>query len=666
MNKTLIDAESIINNNISGFHIYKFGEKDSLSYVSKNLSDMIGFLDDELLGDEDNYSKVVHYKDYESYKEFLKTAKKKKGTNVAQYRLIKKDGSTIYVKDTLTVKEDENNNLWGYSTLTDITDLKEENNSLRILNNTIPCGFLNYTCEKQPQVTYMNTQMTKILRVPPKSAGEMDYLEMLKNNLFLMIPMEERHRFALYLNRVYSSSAPIAGETTLLRCDGTKAHILGLVSKVVNENGVEEFQSVCIDITERYQERKAIEDRRYIDALTKVYDKIFEYNIEDSTVRCIHSNNSPMFNWIENVSMQMEDATQKWITDTIVEEDAEKVSAFFRDFCDRKLFKSGERIPQITYRGKSHSGEIKHYTGIFIKIDEKISLYCCRCISSDNAVKEALKGEIGKIKENIQEIMLRFTDGIAAFEINGNYVTPLYASDNLCEFFGFNKEEWISLMKKGALIKEFISRSYIKYEDYNELLNNGEAQFTYYDLKKQKECHIKAICSQKNSNISYPLYVMLYNMDDEQKKNSGGDLSKIIYIRTFGYFDVFVNDKPIAFKNKKAKELFALLVDRKGGYVSSAEAISFLWEDEPVTPVTLSRYRKVALRLKNILEEYGISDVVESVDGTRRIVTERVHCDLYDYISGKEEYSSLFKGSYLTNYSWAETTLGELLGEFDR
>ena len=136
-----------------------------------------------------------------------------------------------------------------------------------------------------------------------------------------------------------------------------------------------------------------------------------------------------------------------------------------------------------------------------------------------------------------------------------------------------------------------------------------------------------------------------------------------VFIRTFGYFDVFVGDTPIAFRNKKSKELFALLVDRKGGYVTSEEAISFLWEDEPANTLTLSRYRKVALRLKSTLEEYGISDIVEAVDGKRRIVMDKVECDLYNYLSGKEEYSQLFKGSYLTNYSWGENTLGELIGD---
>ena len=155
---------------------------------------------------------------------------------------------------------------------------------------------------------------------------------------------------------------------------------------------------------------------------------------------------------------------------------------------------------------------------------------------------------------------------------------------------------------------------------------------------------------------------MLYNMDARESHNTGAE----VRIRTFGYFDVFVGEQPIAFRNEKSKELFALLVDRRGGFVSSEEAIGFLWEEEPANSLTMARYRKVALRLKNILEEYSIGDIVESVNGKRRLIPERVRCDLYDYLSGQEEHSQLFKGSYLTNYSWGESTLAELTGEYLR
>ncbi|MDE6714703.1 MAG: two-component system response regulator, partial [Lachnospiraceae bacterium] len=64
-----------------------------------------------------------------------------------------------------------------------------------------------------------------------------------------------------------------------------------------------------------------------------------------------------------------------------------------------------------------------------------------------------------------------------------------------------------------------------------------------------------------------------------------------------------------------------------------------------------------------ILEEYDISDIIEVSDGKRRLIVEKAGCDLYDYLSGKEEYATLFKGSYLMNYSWGEVTLGELMSE---
>ena len=246
-----------------------------------------------------------------------------------------------------------------------------------------------------------------------------------------------------------------------------------------------------------------------------------------------------------------------------------------------------------------------------------------------------------------------------AFELDGDLVRPLYASDNVCHFFGYTRDQWLALAQKRHTVREFVSQSGVDYEAFRTLLDTGEGDFTYLDIHKNQRRRIKAICSQKGSDSGAPRYVMLYNMGEAESETADGN----VYIRTFGYFDVFVDGKPIAFRNEKSKELFALLVDRRGGYVTSEEAIGFLWENEPANAVTLARYRKVALRLKNILEEYGIADVVESVGGKRRIVTSAVSCDLYDYLSGQEEHAQLFKGSYLTNYNWGETTLGALLNQ---
>lgn len=662
MNNSLHHTEEILEQCVSGFHQYDLSQPARLCYASRSLCEMTGCTADELTdAAQDRYAQLVHPADRKAFARFLADLAAAGGTKTAEYRLVKKDGSTIYVKDTAVCQKRPDGSVTAFSTLTDITSLKEENENLQFLNNTIPCGFLKCTCEKQPRVTYINQQMMDFLRFPKQKDGELDYFELYKDNILLMVPMEERRKFLLFLNEVYTVGGPIAGDMTLLRCDGTRLHVFGWVTKCVNDQGVPEYQCVCMDVSERHQARKASETQSYLKALSDVYDMVFEYDQGTNTVKCLFGSSSSIYKMLENIPMQMEDATDKWVADIVAQEDKQRVKDFFQSFFQNRLYKPDQKPPQITYKARCSDGAFRLYSGIFLKISNTVSFYCCRQVP-DTDETESLKDENQSLKENIQELVMRFTDGVAAFEVRGDLVTPLYASDNVLEFFGMTREEWLPLMKKTTPIREFVAHSETSFDRIEEFLRNGEGEFTYFDLKTETERRIKAICSIKNPRGSMPRYVMLYNVEDTRKPADSGQQEKTISIRTFGYFDVFVGDKPIAFRNKKSKELFALLVDRKGGFVSSEEAIGFLWEEEPVNSVTLARYRKVALRLKNILEEYGISDVVETVDGKRRIVMEKVQCDLYDYLSGKDEYTHLFKGSYLTNYSWGENTLAELSG----
>ena len=76
---------------------------------------------------------------------------------------------------------------------------------------------------------------------------------------------------------------------------------------------------------------------------------------------------------------------------------------------------------------------------------------------------------------------------------------------------------------------------------------------------------------------------------------------KRIVIRTFGYFDIFVDGETIPFSCKKAKELLALLVDRRGGFVTTGDAISYLWEDECTEKRIKDKFRKVVKELRRTL-----------------------------------------------------------------
>ena len=129
-----------------------------------------------------------------------------------------------------------------------------------------------------------------------------------------------------------------------------------------------------------------------------------------------------------------------------------------------------------------------------------------------------------------------------------------------------------------------------------------------------------------------------------------------VRIRTFGSFDIFVDGQAIPFSNEKSKELLAILVDRREGFVTPSQAISYLWEDEPCNQKVLSRLRKIALLLKRQLEKYGVGDLIESVNGRRRLVMRPgVHCEYYELLSGgTSDYQ--YYGAYMPEYSWAENT----------
>ena len=187
MKSALINTQDILSKSISGFHQYVLTEPVHLNYVSINLCNMAGVNEDELLSEhEDLYVNLVHADDRETYFEFISNLRSKEQTLTCEYRIVKKDGTVIYVSDTTTSKKTDDGTLIGCSVLTDITDIKNQNNNLRFLNETIPCGFIKYTCEKQPKVTYINKKMMEILRFPEIKSGEPDYFEMYKDNIFLI------------------------------------------------------------------------------------------------------------------------------------------------------------------------------------------------------------------------------------------------------------------------------------------------------------------------------------------------------------------------------------------------------------------------------------------------------------------------------------------------
>lgn len=123
-------------------------------------------------------------------------------------------------------------------------------------------------------------------------------------------------------------------------------------------------------------------------------------------------------------------------------------------------------------------------------------------------------------------------------------------------------------------------------------------------------------------------------------------------IRCFGNFDVLCDGIPVAFKYKKTRELLAYLTDRGGAEATTQEIMAAIFEENRT-----SYFNNIRLDLLNTLSKLGVSDTVSAPYGRMRVLREKVNCDYFDYLDGK---NNLFRGEYMAQYSFAETTCGEL------
>ena len=129
-----------------------------------------------------------------------------------------------------------------------------------------------------------------------------------------------------------------------------------------------------------------------------------------------------------------------------------------------------------------------------------------------------------------------------------------------------------------------------------------------------------------------------------------------VAVKTFGGFDLFVDDRVVAFRRSKAKELLAYLVDQRGGEVTRQAAFSALWEDRYYDR-SMQKYFDVIVRsLLEVLAENDAGDIVEVRRGTLRVCPEKIDCDFYRFLAGDIDVINAFRGEYMNDYSWASIT----------
>ena len=143
---------------------------------------------------------------------------------------------------------------------------------------------------------------------------------------------------------------------------------------------------------------------------------------------------------------------------------------------------------------------------------------------------------------------------------------------------------------------------------------------------------------------------------------------KRLFAQTFGNFELFADGKPVAFKYTKTKEIVAVLINNRGAQTTNGEIIACLWEDDGDPEKKSSYLSNLRQDLQNTFTKLKLNGVILKQRGSLAIATDRIECDLYDWLEKKQESRYHYLGDYMNQYSWPEVMhaqLDEIAWSFD-
>ena len=135
---------------------------------------------------------------------------------------------------------------------------------------------------------------------------------------------------------------------------------------------------------------------------------------------------------------------------------------------------------------------------------------------------------------------------------------------------------------------------------------------------------------------------------------------KKVYLHMFGTFTVTYDGKSVPLKGR-AKEVLAYISAFRGKEVSNQIIYATLWNDKSQDNSTMTLYFHALRKLKDTLLSNGIGDLLISNARGQMLNADIVDCDFFAWQDKNAEPFECFKGEFLSEYSWSEPMLADLL-----
>lgn len=168
----------------------------------------------------------------------------------------------------------------------------------------------------------------------------------------------------------------------------------------------------------------------------------------------------------------------------------------------------------------------------------------------------------------------------------------------------------------------------------------------------------------------HPSGFVLKSVTEEAVKNELANLrfptrhvhkEALLKVQCFGEFEVFDKEgNPVRFSRNKSKELFAYMIDRKGELCTTSDFCEVLFENGEDERKLKNQIRVFLKSLRDDLEKVGALEVLVKGWNANGVDCKKLDCDYFDLLREEVYAVNSFQGEYMSQYPWAEMTLGEL------
>jgi two-component system LytT family response regulator len=115
----------------------------------------------------------------------------------------------------------------------------------------------------------------------------------------------------------------------------------------------------------------------------------------------------------------------------------------------------------------------------------------------------------------------------------------------------------------------------------------------------------------------------------------------------------------------RLKQTSAEIVIKRGREISNEEIYNTIWEERAGGGDRMNVYYNALHRLRRVLKNAGDGNMLIATQRGQMVDVDCFTCDYYEWLDGNADVSKKFAGEFLSEYSWSEAYLADMLRHED-